>query len=349
MSQGTAYYNDSEPFVCNWLSNLMDAGWIMPGTIDNRSIRDVTPEDVQGFTQVHFFAGIGGWPLALTMAGWRDDTPVWTGSCPCQPFSVAGKKKGSDDERDLWPQFRNLIEQCRPPVVFGEQVASKLGRAWFSAVRTDLEALGYACGAADLCAAGIGAPHIRQRLYWVANAGRQRRQQDAGSPLSHEEKNGRRSEVDYQPTSDGSDGRVGHSPSDDERRPRQSGESDGREESARGSGTGGSGLGDADYQRLEIGIRVARDDGAEAEQEGGQTVEQAGPWDNCVLIPCADGKARPTPDPESGILPLAHGIPGRVGRLRAYGNAIVPPLAATFIMSYMEICNEKEAPDCGQV
>ena len=346
MSQGTAYYNDSEPFVCNWLSNLMDAGWIMPGTIDNRSIRDVTPEDVQGFTQVHFFAGIGGWPLALTMAGWRDDTPVWTGSCPCQPFSVAGKKKGSDDERDVWPQFRNLIEQCRPPVVFGEQVASKLGRAWFSAVRTDLEALGYACGAADLCAAGIGAPHIRQRLYWVADARDARRWQNVFSPYDTQGTNLLQQEGAEGAVSlgiCGSDGRLGHSPSDDERRPRQSGESDGREGSARGSGTGGSGLGNADCPRYEIGTRDARDDGAEAEQEGGQTVEQAGPWDNCVLIPCADGKARPTPDPESGIFPLAHGIPGRVGRLRAYGNAIVPPLAATFIMSCMEIYNEKEA------
>src|SRR5690606_31057001 len=138
--------------------------------VDTRSIEDVTPNDLQGYTQCHFFAGIGGWPLALRLAGWPDDRPVWTGSCPCQPFSQAGKGAGFADERHLWPAFFHLIEQCRPSVVFGEQVASKDGLAWLDLVQADLEGAGYACGAADLCAAGVGAPHIRQRLYWVANA-----------------------------------------------------------------------------------------------------------------------------------------------------------------------------------
>jgi DNA (cytosine-5)-methyltransferase 1 len=70
----------------------------------------------------------------------------------------------------LWPEFRRLITDRKPSTIFGEQVASKAGREWLSGVRADVEELGYAVGAADLCAAGKGAPHIRQRLYWVADA-----------------------------------------------------------------------------------------------------------------------------------------------------------------------------------
>src|SRR5690606_40978082 len=69
-----------------------------------------------------------------------------------------------------------IFDQCRPPIIFGEQVASKDGRLWLTGVRSDLEALGYAVGAADLCAAGVGAPHIRQRLYWLADANSRQRE-----------------------------------------------------------------------------------------------------------------------------------------------------------------------------
>src|SRR5690606_1644686 len=116
------------------------------------------------------------WAYALRLAGWPDEWPVWTGSCPCQPYSSAGARKGDDDPRALWWAWRWLIAQCRPPVIFGEQVASKAGREWLARVRADLEAMGYAVGAAYLCAAGVGAPHIRQRLWWVAYTTSGRRQ-----------------------------------------------------------------------------------------------------------------------------------------------------------------------------
>ena len=164
-----AYYNENDQDACARLSNLMDAGMISPGQIDDRSIVDVQPSDVVGFERCHFFAGIAGWELALELAQWPTEWPVWTGSCPCQPFSVAGRKQAHADKRHLWPEFRRLIAERNPPVVFGEQVASKLGREWLSGVRTDLEDMGYAVGAADLCAASAGAPHIRQRLFWVAD------------------------------------------------------------------------------------------------------------------------------------------------------------------------------------
>jgi len=164
----TAYYNEHDPYAAEWLRNLIAAGHIAPGIVDERDIRDITPDELREFTQCHFFAGIGVWSHALRRAGWSDDRPIWTGSCPCQPFSAAGKRAGTADERHLWPHWFHLIGECGPPVVAGEQVASQDALEWLDLVSTDLEASGYAFGASDLCAAGVGAPHNRPRIYWVA-------------------------------------------------------------------------------------------------------------------------------------------------------------------------------------
>lgn len=165
-----ALYNEIDPFAAQWLRNLIAAGHIAPGEVDERSIEDVTPDDLRGFTQCHFFAGIGVWSHSLRLAGWPDDRPVWTGSCPCQPFSAAGKGDGFADERHLWPHFFHLISERRPKHVFGEQVAAGNANVWFDLVQADLEGMGYAFGLVPFTSAGIGAPHIRERAYWVANA-----------------------------------------------------------------------------------------------------------------------------------------------------------------------------------
>lgn len=164
------YYNEFDPFAAAWLRELICNGHIPFGVVDDRDIQDVTPSDLAGFTQCHFFAGIGGWSLALQLAGWSKDRPVWTGSPPCQPFSSAGKQKGKDDLRHLWPKFFNLIRECRPPVIFGEQVAASIGHGWFDDLQTDLEAEGYAAGMVVLPACSVGAFHRRDRLFYVADS-----------------------------------------------------------------------------------------------------------------------------------------------------------------------------------
>jgi len=166
----TAYYNEIDPQCAASLRELIRGGIIAPGDVDERSIEDVRPADLAGYVQCHFFAGGGVWSYALRCAGWPDDRPVWTGSCPCQPFSSAGKGAGFADERHLWPSFFHLARVRRPVALFGEQVSSKDGLAWFDHVRSDLEGEGYPVGVSDTCAAGFGAPHLRQRLYFVADA-----------------------------------------------------------------------------------------------------------------------------------------------------------------------------------
>lgn len=165
-----AYYNEIDPFAAQWLRNLIAGGHIAPGEVDERSIEDVTPDDLKEFTQCHFFAGIGVWSHSLRLAGWPDDKPAWTGSCPCQPFSASGKGDGFDDERHLWPAFQWLISECRPQCVFGEQVAASGANAWFDLVQSDMEGMDYAFGLVPFTSASIGAPHIRERAYWVAHA-----------------------------------------------------------------------------------------------------------------------------------------------------------------------------------
>jgi DNA (cytosine-5)-methyltransferase 1 len=164
-----AYYNEVDPFLCEWLRNLIAAGAIAPGHVDSRSIEDVSPDDLRDFDQCHFFAGLGGWSYALRLAGWSDDYPIWTGSCPCQSFSAAGSRTGFEDTRDMWPAWFRLIAERRPNVIAGEQVTQAIQYGWLDRAARDLEGCGYAVGAAVLSSSAAHAWHKRERLWLVAD------------------------------------------------------------------------------------------------------------------------------------------------------------------------------------
>ena len=305
----SAYYNEIDPYAAEWLRNLIKSGHIADGVVDDRSISDVRPEELFEFTQCHFFAGIGIWSHALRSAGWADDRPVWTGSCPCQPFSAAGQRKGDTDERHLWPHWNHLIQECRPSTIFGEQVASKDGLGWLDLVQTDMEAKDYAFGAFDLSASGFGAPHIRQRLWFVADTG------NAGSqgriPRGADQE--RKDQHGHLGRDGSTDGGLGNADLHD-------------------GGHGDCALTSDGQARVEHGS-ASSTDGLEVRGRG----KTNGHWGDADWLFCRDGKWRPV---EPSTCPLVDGATSRVGRLRAYGNGIVPQVAQGLIESYMETRKE---------
>ncbi|WP_425599092.1 DNA cytosine methyltransferase [Xanthomonas cannabis] len=271
------------------------------------------------------------------MAGWPDDRPVWTGSCPCQPFSAAGKGAGFVDERHLWPAFFHLIRECRPAAVFGEQVASRDGLNWLDLVCADLEGAAYAVGAADLCAAGVGAPHIRQRLYWVAHANSSASRQ-GGADIR-----GRASGSDAQSRAGlGSSclpDRLADSYGDGctqgpEVRPVRAEHDDEHGSSVvRVADTDSRDTAEHARKRPRPGSEKGPRAPSEPEGCGSISAPRSadplhGFWAGADWLGCRDGKLRPV---EPGAFPLAHGIPARVAALRGYGNAIVPEVAAAFV------------------
>lgn len=339
-----AYYNEIDPYAAQWLRNLIDAGHIAPGDVDERSIEDVHPNDLKPYTQCHFFAGVGVWSYALRRAGWPDDGPVWTGSCPCQPFSAAGAGTGFDDKRHLWPHFHWLISERQPAIVFGEQVASKDADPWLDLVQADLEDMDYAFGAIAFPSAGVGAPHIRDRTYWVADMhghgpqprGKGRQAVGHGSATQSD-------------SGAGGLGNVG-GPGLDKRLslirvPGRPLRTESRQTLERASLHPGSLANPERWHAAKLARQWARPGnparpGTPDQPEGcGPLLDTrtAGPvnglWADADWLFCRDGKWRPV---EPGTFPLAHGASSRVGRLRAYGNAINAEAAAHFIAAYLE-------------
>lgn len=324
-----AYYNENDPQKVAWLRELIRRGLIADGVVDDRPIEVVEPADLAGHEQCHFFAGIGVWSYALRNAGWTDDARVWTGSCPCPSFSQSGKGLGFDDPRHLWPAWFRLIAECRPHVCLGEQVTSKAGLAWLDLVSADLEGAGYAVGAADLCAAGVGAPHIRQRTYWVSESEGERRspRRNSGSLPLAETRPERPSE---QLAGCGTTGRLSDATS--ERRGEEGREHSGRSAQRLGVGSEPRGIRHTEGEGLQ---REWSESGAALRDEHWRLARLSGdPWSGCAWLPYIDGKERPV---EPGTFPLAHGAPARVVRLRGYGDAIVAQVAQAFIEAYLDV------------
>lgn len=354
----TAYYNEIDLYAAQWLRNLIAAGHIAPGDVDTRSIEQVQPDDLRKYTQCHFFAGIGVWSHSLRAAGWDDSRPVWTGSCPCQPFSAAGKGAGFNDSRHLWPVWKRLIDECGPSVVLGEQVASKDADPWIDLVCDDMESMGYAFGAIPFPSAGVGAPHIRDRLYWMAYAERfgisgggsgvvagasgeasgqawqQRVWPDAGPECCTES---------HRMANSASEGFQGGQSGGQRPDTQLAAFERGRKAGRLADGGGERRVG---RERLSAGCvddrqdarRVKSDDGFVGRNETGiQRGLAAGPtnglWGGADWLACRDGKWRPV---EPGTFPLAHGATSRVGRLRAYGNAVNAEAARIWIETVME-------------
>lgn len=359
----SAVYNEIEPYAADWLRNLIAAGHIAPGEVDTRSIEDVHPDDYRKFTQVHLFAGIGIWSHALRRIGWPDDQPIWSASCPCQPFSAAGKSGGFTDERHLWPAVFHLVTHLRPVRIVGEQVASADGLAWLDLVLSDLEGADYAPGAIPFPAAGVGAPELRDRLYWMADA-----HHAFGGPGAS-----------FRYNSDRQDTRRAQSAGDAERRGGANGMACG-EAHGLAAGTGQQGLedrrwpisreerqalkrasrklarrlgtsnmGDADVQRWSqqsrsdcwpLPERRGAQSGADLDRRGDFHIGEPAPgpvngfWRIADWLFGRDGKWRPV---EPSTFPLVNGYPCRVGKLRAYGNAIVAPAAEAFLKALREL------------
>lgn len=375
-----AYYNEIEPYAAEWLRNLIAAGHLPPGDVDTRSIVDVAADDLVGYGQCHFFAGIGGWALAARLAGWPDDRELWTGSPPCQPFSVAGKQRAQDDERHLWPHYFRLIRARRPAVAMGEQVAAAVGKAWLDGVLTDLEGIGYAGRAAVVPACAVDAPHRRDRLWFVAERG--------GSLLADADGLGGQVDQNAGGCSNGSGAREvsglgsarygdvavtrgdGHDPTSiDAAKPRRDRQDDGLPVGGGGELRGSAwDVAHPDGALTECGPRAgagpAQAQGRRAPGEPHGCCDRT-PWHGAGWIIGWDGKARRVgtrvrrladglPSGMAGLragedaaqgelemIPLlAHGVAARVGKLRAFGNAIVPQVAAEVIAAYLDCMPE---------
>lgn len=303
MGWSTAWYSEIDPACCHWMAEHFP---------DAKSLGDVRLID---WTTVE--------PVDLVCGGF-----------PCQPHSQAGKRKGSADERDLWPEFERAIRSLRPRYVLAENVpglfTSDDGH-FFGTVLGALAALGYDAEWTCLSAADVGAPHERERVWIVAYPDRRtlgglhdrRKNRDraglvAGAGEEVDDADGRGWRARAEQSAQRIDGgRQGLDHSDDGR---QRGHD--RRHNTQGRRSllteGRAAMGDAQGAGPQ-GRRLASREGA-----------PRSPWADAVPVRGADRITRLVPADvarhglESPLCPVAPRLPGRVARLRATGNTVVP-------------------------
>lgn len=168
------YYNEHNAYRAAVLRERISEGLLPQGVVDERDIQTVPDEDFLGYEQVHLFAGIGGFPLGLRLAGFPEWRRIVDGGFPCQDISNAGKRAGITGTRSrLWREMVRCIRVVRPELVFVENVAALLCRG-MGEVLGDLAAIGYDARGDCVSAADVGAPHLRRRIWIVAHDARAR-------------------------------------------------------------------------------------------------------------------------------------------------------------------------------
>ena len=308
---------------------------------------------------------------------------VITGGFPCQPFSVAGKQAGTDDDRHLWPVMFRIIQELTPRWVIGENVKGLTNiqdGVVFETVCSDLEGEGYEVRAFNIPAAGVGAPHRRERIWIVAHAKRYNKTDEIGG--SYETSRG----IQEEHRQDDSSARLtsrtssirqtnnGHEDMEDSRRTLQQGTelreknedevgegyanqhqrsgstsesnvadtyarlSNGTYEEVQSRGqtfdTSSEGSTDVANTKSSIGYdneAVTRDGGSSTQEVfgNGSSVSGEGSWWHT--------------EPDVGR--VAHGVPGRVYRLKGLGNSIIPKIAEEIGRAIIQAEEEKEDED----
>ena len=273
---------------------------------------------------------------------------IITGGFPCQPFSVAGKQAGTDDDRHLWPVMFRIIQEFTPRWICGENVKGLTNiqdGVVFETVCTNLEGEGYEVRAFNIPAAGVGAPHRRERIWIVANSRRTLRQgtelretnedevregyanqhQRSSSTSEFDVANAkgertRENDEGLRSRTSGVSGRQGTSGTEEDVANTYARLSNGtyEEVQSRGQTINTSSEGSTDVANTESSDRndneaVTRD-GESSTQEvfgNGSSISGESTWWHV--------------EPDVGR--VAHGIPGRVYRLKGLGNSIVPKIA----------------------